>query len=304
MFHRTRRALRPFLSTRHSLHHPDDFGAYSVILPEEPFVFGVDHISPRSVPAHIKKPKYADKKLDSTGEYGGPTPEARISLGGEDESGIREAARLARDVREYAGSLVKVGVTTNSIDEAVHEYILSHGAYPSPLMYSGFPRSCCTSVNNVIVHGIPDERPLEGGDIINIGITVYLNGYHGDTSQTFLAGDVDDQGRELVQITTDALNAATSICGPGVAFKTIGKRQPFSVSPYFTGHGIGKLFHTSPWIVHHRNEDPGVMMPGHCFTIEPAIIQGRHPSAWLFPDGWTASTENCARAAQQSTWFL
>ncbi|KAJ3509702.1 hypothetical protein NMY22_g16205 [Coprinellus aureogranulatus] len=276
------------------------------------------------------------------------TPEERdfrgkIQLGGEQERGVREAGRLAKRVREYAGSLVKVGVTTDEIDRAVHEYIVKHGAYPSPLGYQEFPKACCTSVNNVVVHGIPDGHPLEDGDIINIDITLYLNGYHGDTSQTFPVGTVvrlpplpppsflipfhsplpslsfshtislpslyprpylstplhqDAQGQSLISITNRALQAAISACGPGKPFKgiaqaihTVLKGTEYCVSGQFTGHGIGPVFHSQPWIVHSLNEEPGVMQPGHCFTIEPAIIQGSDPKCWIFPDGWTASTE-------------
>lgn len=212
---------------------------------------------------------------------------------------------------EPIGHRIEVGVTTDEIDAAVCAYIAKHGAYPSPLGYKGFPKACCTSVNNVVVHGIPDHHPLEDGDIINIDITVFMNNYHGDTSQTFLVGNVDKQGTDLVSITNQALKAAIATCGPGKPFKAIGgaiheflKGKPYCVSSQFTGHGIGPVFHSQPWIVHCLNDEPGYMEPGHCFTIEPAIIQGTDPSAWIFPDGWTASTENCARSAQAEHMIL
>ncbi|KAG8959443.1 hypothetical protein FRC03_007974 [Tulasnella sp. 419] len=164
--------------------------------------------------------------------------------------------------------------------------------------------SCCTSVNNIIVHGIPDNRPLEDGDILNVDVTVYLDGYHGDTSRTFLIGDVDDQGRDLVRSANDALKAAISICGPGTSFKEIGKvieelatRRGYSVSSQFSGHGIGKEFHQPPWVLHVANQEEGVMKPGHCFTIEPSLIQGDDPRGWMLPDGWTVLTESGARSA-------
>jgi len=166
-------------------------------------------------------------------------------------------------------------------------------------------------VNNVLVHGIPDDRPLEDGDILNIDVTVYLNGYHGDTSRTFLVGDVDEEGRDLIGVTSEALEAGIAVCGPGKPFKAIGKaihdfadKRGYSVSSQFTGHGIGEVFHRAPWILHHRNEEPGIMLPGHCFTIEPCLIQGSNPRGWIFPDGWTASTENCARSAQKEHMVL
>jgi len=289
----------------------EDHGDYTIILPEEPFVFGVSHIQPRDVPKHIKKPPYALNQDGSVPDEGLKRDSGKIKLGGEAESLIRQAGKFAKKVREFAGEQVKVGVTTNTIDSAIHDFIISHSAYPSPLRYLGFPRSCCTSVNNIIVHGIPDDRPLENGDIVNIDITLFLNGYHGDTSQTFLVGEVDEQGKKLVQITNEALERAITACGPGRPFKEIGKaihelllHKNYSVSSQFTGHGIGTVFHCAPWILHQLNDEPGVMEPGHCFTIEPAVVQGADPRGWIFPDGWTASTQNCARSAQAEHMVL
>lgn len=309
-------------STHQSLpfSEPENFGSYSVILPPEPFVFGVSHIAPRVVPPHIPLPPYVQSLSPlerKPGEHERPfngdpySGHGRIPLGRGDELRLRKAARLAKLVLDYAESLVKVGVSTNSIDASVHDFIISHSAYPSPLLYSGFPKSCCTSINNVLVHGIPDDRPLEDGDIINIDITVYLDGYHGDTSRTFLVGDVDEPGRNLVSTTNEAIDAGIAACGPGRPFKGIGsaiynlaKSRGYSVSSQFTGHGIGEVFHRPPWILHHRNDEPGTMLPGHCFTIEPCLIQGSNPRGWIFPDGWTASTENCARSAQKEHMVL
>ncbi|KAJ3994857.1 peptidase M24, structural domain-containing protein [Lentinula boryana] len=320
----SRRILRLFSSSTPSSSEDeplfpvaDNFGFYNVILPEEPFVFGVSHIKPREVPKYISRPPYAilNKTSQENLQNDAEDADGRFPLGGEAERKLRTVASLAKDVREYAGSLVKVGTTTNAIDAAVHEYIISRGAYPSPLLYNGFPKSCCTSINNVITHGIPDDRPLEDGDIINVDITVYLNGYHGDTSKTWLVGDVDLPGRLLCNITNSALEAGIAACGPGQPFKNIGRAihtliepryhgMDFCVSPAFSGHGIGSVFHRKPWILHHLNDEPGVMLPGNCFTIEPAIIQGTHPTSWTFPDGWTASTENCARSAQAEHMVL
>jgi len=253
--------------------------------------------------------------VDIDGKQGSEsyTGDGRITLGSPEEILLRKSASLAKDVLNFAEKLVKVGATTDTIDSAVHDYIVSRGAYPSPLLYSGFPKSCCTSVNNVITHGIPDDRPLEHGDIVNIDITVYLEGYHGDTSRTFLVGDVDEAGRKLVEVTNKALQLGIETCGPGRPFKEIGRAihqyackeaGDFCVSSTFTGHGIGTIFHRPPWIFHHKNDEPGLMLPGHCFTIEPCIIEGSDPSGWIFPDGWTASTENCARSAQAEHMVL
>ncbi|KAI6004732.1 methionyl aminopeptidase [Pisolithus albus] len=299
---------------------PDEYaasGSYSVILPDEPFVWGVSHIKPRHVPPHIPRPLYARRyrseqeteDVDIQEPYEG---NGRIQLHTEEETKLRESAQLASKVREYAKDLVRPGVTTNSIDEAIHQFILAHNAYPSPLHYAGFPRSCCTSINNIVSHGIPDDRPLEDGDILNIDVTVYLDGYHGDTSQTFLVGEVDEPGRALVEVTNAALEAGIGACNPGRPFRDIGRaihdliqQTPgYSVCTSFAGHGIGKVFHRPPWIYHTLNEEPGTMLPGHCFTIEPCIVQGSNPRVWIFPDGWTASTENCARSAQAEHMIL
>ncbi|CCM05542.1 uncharacterized protein FIBRA_07769 [Fibroporia radiculosa] len=284
-----------------------DFGYYDVILPHEPYVWGVSHIRPRTVPPHITRPSYA---LDGQNvPSNSHSPHLRLlEPGGENEARLRSAAALASKVLRYAGSLVKIGVTTEEIDTKIHEMILSHSAYPSPLLYKGFPKSCCTSVNNIITHGIPDEF---NGDIVNIDVTVYKDGFHGDTSRTFFVGDVDEKGRQLVRVTEEALEVGIAACGPRRPFKSIGKaifelirHQPYSVSTQFTGHGIGREFHREPWILHHLNDEPGIMLPGDCFTIEPCIIQGNNPSGWIFPDGWTVSTENCARSAQAEHMVL
>ncbi|GBE80240.1 Methionine aminopeptidase 1 [Sparassis crispa] len=295
----------------------NDFGSYDVILPPEPFVWGVAHIKPRCVPEDIRRPRYA-LSFDSASTLGfgedtstGPQHVRDKLIALQDEETVRRVGRLAKEVLLYAGSLVQVGVTTEAVDAAVHEFILSHSAYPSPLLYNGFPKSCCTSVNNIITHGIPDDRSLMDGDIVNVDITIYKDGFHGDTSQTFLVGDVDEQGRALVQTTREALEASIAACAPGRPFKGIGKaiyelvrNTEFSVNTQFTGHGIGEDFHRRPWILHHLNDEPGVMLPGHCFTIEPCIVQGADPNGWMFPDGWTVSTENCARSAQAEHMVL
>ncbi|KIY68422.1 methionine aminopeptidase [Cylindrobasidium torrendii FP15055 ss-10] len=290
------------------LDDPTNLGTYNVIIPEEPYTFGVKHILPRPVPPHIVPPPYVRGEAEEKGN-------GIIPLGGIEEERVRQAAALARDARIFAGTLVKSGITTEAIDELVHEFIVDHGAYPSPLLYKGFPKAVCTSVNNIIAHGIPDARPLMDGDIVNIDVTVYLNGYHGDTSQTYLVGNVDEAGRLLCEITNAALAVGIKACGPGRHFRDIGnsihellKRpyhgQEFSTSPSFTGHGIATAFHTRPWIYHTYNEEPDVMKPGHCFTIEPPIIHGHDTRSWIWPDDWTASTENCARSAQAEHMVL
>ncbi|ORX90461.1 methionine aminopeptidase [Basidiobolus meristosporus CBS 931.73] len=252
----------------------------------------------RSVPAHILHPNYA-----KTGEP--PAWSASIDIKTPEEiEKMREAGRLARKMLDIGGQLVKVGITTDEIDRILHEEIVQHNAYPSTLNYMGFPKSVCTSVNNVIAHGIPDSRPLQDGDIINIDITVFLNGVHGDNSATFYVGNVDQKGRELVEATKRSLDLAVDICKPGTPFQEIGRvicdyaeSKGFSVSTELSGHGIGREFHSLPLILHHRNHEEGVMQPGMTFTIEPILCQGT-AVGMTWPDRWTIVTADAGRSAQ------
>ncbi|KAF9112766.1 Oxysterol-binding protein- protein 3 [Mortierella sp. AM989] len=250
------------------------------------------------IPTHISRPSYALRGEPSEWASNIPinSPESIEKC--------RRAGQLAKKILELGGSLVKQGVNTSEIDRILHEAIIANNAYPSPLNYMGFPKSVCTSVSNVIAHGIPDNRDLEDGDIINIDITVYLDGYHGDTSATFLVGNVDRPGRELVERTRESLDAAIAICGPGVPFNKIGKtiqsiadRHGYSVSEQFSGHGIGKEFHCLPLIYHHDNDEEGDMEKGMIFTIEPMFCQGTAVGV-QWPDKWTVSTADGGRSAQ------
>lgn len=194
---------------------------------------------------------------------------------------MRAACELAARVLDNAGKLVRPSVTTNEIDKAVHQMIIDAGAYPSPLGYGGFPKSVCTSVNECMCHGIPDSRQLQDGDIINIDVTVYLNGYHGDTSKTFLCGNVNDALMRLVKVTEECLERGIALCKDGASFKKIGKRisehaekYGYGVVERFVGHGVGTVFHSEPLILHNRNDRPGVMVEGETFTIEPILTIG------------------------------
>lgn len=253
---------------------------------------------PRPVPHHIPRPHYVDS-LQLPGIASGPEVH--------DKKGIecmRASGRLAAKVLEYAGTLVKPGIKTDEIDEAVHQMIIENGAYPSPLGYGGFPKSVCTSVNECICHGIPDSRPLEDGDIINIDVTVYLNGYHGDTSAMFFCGEVDDEARNLVKVTKECLMKAISICGPGVELKKIGKtihdhadKYRYGVVRQFVGHGVGRVFHADPVVLHYRNNEGGRMLLNQTFTIEPMLTIGSiNPVMWN--DNWTVVTEDGSLSAQ------
>jgi methionyl aminopeptidase len=259
---------------------------------------------PRPVPASILRPPYADS---------GRMPDWDARPQRHDAAGLekmRAACRLAAQVLDHAGTLVRPGVTTDEIDKAVHDMIIAAGAYPSPLNYGGFPKSVCTSVNEVICHGIPDSRPLKEGDIVNIDVTVYLNGYHGDTSRMFAVGQISDSATRLCTATTEALMAGIQACGPGVRFASIGNAiqkvadsYKFSLSRTFVGHGVGTVFHAYPHILHHRNNEPGRMEPGMTFTIEPMLCEGSAKEKF-WSDQWTAVTIDGGLSAQQEHTLL
>lgn len=251
-----------------------------------------------SVPDHIPKPPYLSTNL---------LPELSSEPQIHDSEGIarmKAACELAARVLEYAGTLVRPSVTTNEIDKAVHKMIIDAGAYPSPLGYGGFPKSVCTSVNECMCHGIPDSRQLQDGDIINIDVTVYLDGYHGDTSKTFLCGNVGEEGKRLVKVTEECLERAISVCKDGALFKKIGKKISehaekfgYGVVERFVGHGVGQVFHSEPIILHNRNDRPGRMVEGQTFTIEPILTLGSIDCvAW--DDNWTTLTADGSLAAQ------
>jgi len=201
--------------------------------------------------------------------------------------------------------MVKPGVTTEEIDKVVHEFIISQDAYPSPLNYYSFPRSCCTSVNEIICHGIPDTRALEEGDIVNLDISVYKDGYHGDLNETFLVGKVSESSKLLVKTTFESLQKAIEYCKPGAMYREIGniisnmvEPKGLSVVRSYTGHGIGTMFHCAPQVPHYRNNKAvGFMKVGHVFTIEPMINQGSYKD-FTWKDKWTSSTTDGQRSAQ------
>ena len=252
----------------------------------------------RPVPAHIAFPEYVDR----------PSPERFSGSEVKDAETIekmRVAGRLAAQARELVGAHVAPGVTTDELDRIGHEFLCDHGAYPSTLGYKGFPKSLCSSVNEVICHGIPDSRPIEDGDIVNIDITAYLDGVHGDTNATFLAGEVDEESRLLVERTKEALERGIKAVRPGRQVNVIGRviesyarRFGYGVVREFTGHGIGAAFHSGLVIPHY--DDPrfdDVMEVGMTFTIEPMLNLGTHE--WeMWDDDWTVVTRDRRRSAQ------
>lgn len=254
----------------------------------------------RMVPSSIARPAYA---LGKGGTYG-DMPVIPL-LKGEEEEKMRRACKLARKVLDFASSLIRPGISTELIDEAVHNMIIQHGAYPSTLGYHGFPKSCCTSVNNVMAHGIPDSLPLFNGDIINVDITVYLEGYHGDCSETYLVGEGHgEEEKRLVRVAKEARDSAIALCAPGLPLNIIGhsisdtcERNGYFVPEGLTGHGIGEEFHAWPYILHSRNDLPHLMTPGMTFTIEPLVCQSTD-QFFLAPDQWTLLSQDGSWSAQ------
>jgi methionyl aminopeptidase len=218
---------------------------------------------------------------------------------------LRHAGRIARDVLAETGAAVAPGVTTDELDRIAHEAHVTRGVYPSPLRYRGFPKSVCTSVNEVICHGIPDDRALADGDIVNIDVTVFVDGVHGDTNATFGVGQVDPESRRLVRVTEECLERAIDAVRPGAPLSDIGRAiethahaEGFFVVRAFVGHGIGEVFHGPPQVPHYYERAlTTVLEPGMVFTIEPMITMGSiQPVIWS--DGWTATTSDGSRTAQ------
>jgi len=255
-------------------------------------------VGPRgAVPDAIPRPDYAATGRPAAGGRDVRTPEEIERL--------RRACRAAARVLRIGGEAVRPGVTTEALDDLCHRETIRLGGYPSPLNYRGFPKSICTSPNEVICHGIPDSRPLEAGDIVNLDITVFLDGMHGDCSATFLVGQVDEAGQRLVRVARECLDRGISAVRPGLPVGAIGAaiephaaRHGYGVVRDYCGHGIGDTFHTSLQIPHHV--DPRarrIMEVGMTFTIEPMITEGGW-EAGLWPDGWTAVTADGRRSAQ------
>ncbi|HEX9335106.1 MAG TPA: type I methionyl aminopeptidase [Pseudonocardiaceae bacterium] len=252
----------------------------------------------RSVPASIARPEYVDKPNPARDTSDGVrTPEVIEAM--------RIAGRLAARALAVGGEMVQPGNTTDDIDRVVHEFLCDHGAYPSTLGYKGFPKSCCTSLNEVICHGIPDSTVIQDGDICNIDVTAYIHGVHGDTNATYLAGDVSEEARLLVERTREATARSIKAVKPGRQLNVIGrvieayaKRFGYGVVRDFTGHGVGPYFHGTPTVLHY--DQPAVTMEikaGMTFTIEPMITLGTIDYD-VWDDGWTVTTKDRKLTAQ------
>lgn len=252
-----------------------------------------------NVPKSIRRPEYVGKRAPAEWTGGHiKSPDQVVK--------IRNAGRLAAQAIELAGNSITPGMTTNDLDVIVHDFLIANNAYPSTLGYRGFPKSCCTSVNEIICHGIPDDLEIQDGDIVNIDVTAYLDGFHGDSNRTFKVGNVSEEVSLLVDRTKEALDRAIASVMPGRQINVIGrtiesyaKRFNYGVVRDFTGHGIGEAFH-SGLVIPHYDAAPNysnTMEVGMVFTIEPMLTLGTH--AWdMWPDGWTVATKDKSITAQ------
>jgi methionyl aminopeptidase len=263
-----------------------------------------DHIRPgrvgppRPVPADIPRPSYAETGVAERRVESHVRPPEVIER-------MRRAGRAAAEVLQVVGAAVAPGVTTDELDALCHEECIRRGGYPSPLNYGAFPKSLCTSVNEVICHGIPDDRALIDGDIVNLDVTIFLDGVHGDTNATFPVGTIDEGSADLIRVTRECLDRGIAAVAPGRPIRDIGRAiqvhaegHGYGVVRAFVGHGIGEQFHSDLQIPHyHDPRATTVIQPGMTFTIEPMITMG----AWqhqLWGDGWTAVTVDRRRTAQ------
>lgn len=218
---------------------------------------------------------------------------------------MRAAGRLAAETLDYITPYVVPGVTTDRLNQLCHDYIVQHGAIPAPLNYRGFPKSICTSVNHVVCHGIPGAKKLVTGDILNIDVTVIVDGWHGDTSRMYYVGDVGIKGRRLVEATYEAMMAGIRVIKPGATLGDIGhaiqqvaEGYKFSVVRDFCGHGLGQVFHDEPNVLHYGKPGEGLALKaGMFFTVEPMINTGGWATK-ILPDGWTAVTRDHGLSAQ------
>ncbi len=225
--------------------------------------------------------------------------------GPEGFAAMRKAGRLTAEALDMLAPLVQPGVTTDAIDRAVFEFAMDHKAFPATLYYHGYPRSCCTSINHVVCHGIPSDKPLREGDIVNIDVTLIVDGWHGDASRMYAVGEVPRRAMRLLEVTHESLERGMAVVKPGATLGHIGEAiqayaegERCSVVRDFCGHGLGRLFHDEPNILHYGRAGEGaVLKPGMFFTIEPMINLGR-PHVKILADGWTAVTRDRSLSAQ------
>lgn len=260
------------------------------------------YVSPmRSVPSTVIHPNYSKTGIPD------PSPEEIFLYSADHIVKLRKAARLARKMLDFALSKAKAGISTEEIDILAHAEIVKHGAYPSPINFYGFPKAICTSVNEVVCHGIPDDRKLEKGDILSIDVSLYLDGCHGDNCGTVIVDgpiEGDENAVKLLETTHEALNNAIAICKPGACISEIGKiieatanDKGFEVIHEFCGHGTGPILHMQPLIYHFKNNERLTMDEGMLFTIEPILVEGSRKIT-IWNDKWSAVTVDKGRGAQ------
>ncbi|BGP46294.1 Methionine aminopeptidase 1 [Rhodotorula kratochvilovae] len=277
-------------------------GALRAVYPDVP-------VPKREVPPHIVRPDHADEAngVSFSERTALINERAGRVLGPEGIEAMRKVCRLSREVLDIAAAAIRPGITTLELDAIVHDECIKRDAYPSPLNYGLFPRSVCTSINEIICHGIPDARPLEDGDIINLDVSLYHGGYHGDINATYPVGpSVPQQSLDLIACSRECLDEAIRMCKPGVAYQDLGRvieevatRYGFHSNKTYSGHGINELFHApAPNVFHYAgNRASGVMKPGQTFTIEPMICVGSAKDVhWA--DNWTAATSDGKPSAQ------
>ena len=269
------------------------------IRPAAPIQQGV--VSPRlTVPSSIARPHYVDARPGEPADYDDPMVKDAATI-----EAMRRAGRIAADALVEIGKHVAPGITANELDVIGHEYVIAHGAYPSTLGYKGFPKSLCTSVNEVICHGIPDSRPLADGDLVKVDLTAFLDGVHGDTCATFEVGTVQPEVHDLAERTREAMLRGIAAVKPGRPVSVIGRviesyarRFGYGVVRDYTGHGVGPSFHTRPTIFHYDEPRATTLLePGMTFTIEPMLTLGTY-EWYSWDDDWTILTKDGSYCAQ------
>ncbi|MCC6809435.1 MAG: type I methionyl aminopeptidase [Deltaproteobacteria bacterium] len=256
-------------------------------------------VSPmRTVPEHIPRPEYAVSGRPTSRPLPPPMNQEQLAR-------MKKSCAAAALVLESMGKLVRPGITTDEIDAATHAAYIAFGGFPSTLNYHGFPKSLCTSVNEVVCHGIPDDRALQDGDIVNLDVTIFLHGMHGDTNATFECGKVDELSKKLIRVTKECLDLGIAAVKPGRRFRDVGRaiaehahRYGFGVVRKYAGHGIGEIFHAPIYVPHWDDPDAShVIEPGMIFTIEPMLNLGTD-DVREWDDGWTVVTADGKRSAQ------
>ncbi|NLP28461.1 MAG: methionyl aminopeptidase [Clostridia bacterium] len=246
-----------------------------------------------------------DLKLNEYAGQGYIIPHRKLLKTKEQLDGLRKSAEITKAVLDNVGSLIKEGVTTEEINQWVHNYTIELGGIPAPLNYQGFPKSVCTSINEVICHGIPDDTTLKNGDIINIDVTTILNGYYADASRMFMVGEVEEKAAKLVQVAKECMEIGIDAVKPygdlydiGRAVEEHAKANGYSVVREYGGHGIGRSFHEDPHVDHFARRGKGMLLvPGLVFTVEPMINEGG-PECKVLEDDWTVVTRDGSLSAQ------